>query len=108
MRARWARLECRILGVLFVAAGIVALILGDEANRYHHLLHLGTGLVALYVGFGRPPGTARMFCRIFGVAYLVLGVLGLLLGHIEVGPLHLAFGDHMFHVVLGAVVLTGG
>jgi len=108
MRARWARLACRIVGVLFVAAGLVTAVLGDEADRYHNLLHLGTGLVALWIGFGRPVETARMFCRIFGVAYLALGVLGLLLGHIEVGSLHLAFGDHMFHVVLGAVILTGG
>ncbi|WP_326949199.1 DUF4383 domain-containing protein [Amycolatopsis sp. NBC_01307] len=106
--ARWA---CRILGVLFVATGPIVVFSADTPSRWHTLLHFVTGLVALYAGFR---GGAKVFCLVFGGGYLVFGALGLVLGDPaadrmwHVGPLHLMTGDHLFHVVLGAVVLAAG
>ncbi|WP_328454032.1 DUF4383 domain-containing protein [Amycolatopsis sp. NBC_00438] len=106
--ARWA---CRILGVLFVATSPIAVFSGDTASRWHTLLHFVTGLVALYAGFR---GGAKLFCLVFGAGYLTFGALGLALGDPaadrgwHVGPLHLMTGDHLFHVVLGTVVLAAG
>lgn len=114
MTTRFAKLECRILGVSFTAIGLVTLAFGDETNRYHNLLHFVTGLIALFFGFFGSPLTASSFCRVFGGAYLAFGILGILVGDPtmdrlwHVGPLHLALGDHIFHIVLGAVIMAGG
>jgi len=109
-----ARTVCRILGVIFVAMGLVAFAFGDTADTYHNLLHFVSGLVALYFGFAGSKVAAKRFCVIFGTGYLAFGALGLLLGDPTMdqlwhaGPLHLALGDHIFHVVLGTIILTGG
>ena len=48
----------------------------------------------------------------FGVFYLSLGVLGVIVGNAavdrmwHVGPLHLTTGDHLFHIVLGSIFLV--
>jgi hypothetical protein len=109
-----ARTICRILGVLFVIAGVIVIFRGEPGDQYHNLLHLGTGLVALAIGFGGSIAAASQFCVWFGVGYLTLGVLGMVVGDPlagrlwHVGPLHLDSGDHGFHLVLGTIQLVGG
>ncbi|MFS8104172.1 DUF4383 domain-containing protein [Lentzea alba] len=96
---------CRVLGVLFTAAGIVTFVAGDSADFAHNTVHLVSGLAALGFGF---TGWARTFAVAFGGAYLALGGVGLVLGELHVGPLHLLTGDHLFHVVLGSTVFLAG
>jgi hypothetical protein len=96
---------CRVLGVLFTAAGVVTFVAGDSADFAHNTVHLVSGLAALGFGFTRQ---ARNFAVAFGGAYLTLGVIGLMVGELHVGPLHLMTGDHVFHMVLGSVVLLAG
>jgi hypothetical protein len=109
-----AKTASRILGVVFVVAGLATFVFGDAADTYHNLLHLVSGLVALYFGFASSKVAAKWFCVMFGAGYLAFGVLGLLVGDPamdrmwHVGPLHLALGDHIFHVVLGTVILAAG
>lgn len=96
---------CRVLGMLFTAAGVVTFMAGDSADFAHNTVHLVSGLAAL--GFGFTP-KARAFAVAFGGAYLTLGAVGLAAEELHVGPLHLMTGDHVFHVVLGSVVLLAG
>ncbi|MEV6243253.1 DUF4383 domain-containing protein [Lentzea sp. NPDC051838] len=96
---------CRVLGVLFVVAGVVTFVAGDSADFAHNTVHLVSGLAALGFGFTR---WARTFAVVFGGAYLTLGLAGLALGELHIGSLHLMTGDHVFHVVLGSVVLLAG
>jgi hypothetical protein len=102
MIAAWT---CRVLGVLFTVAGVVTFVAGDSADFAHNTIHLVSGLAALGFGF---TAWARTFAVVFGGAYLALGVAGLVLGELDAGPLHLMTGDHVFHVVLGSVVLLAG
>ena len=112
--ANIARYLCRTLGVIFVATAPMVFLSAEASMRYHTALHVLTGLVALYVGFWRTPNAARLYCLLFGGGYLAFGALGILLGDPaddrmwQVGPLQLMLGDHIFHVVLGAVVLLAG
>lgn len=46
-----AKIVCKILGVLFFVIGIVGFVIGEDAHRYHALVHLATGLIALYFGY---------------------------------------------------------
>jgi hypothetical protein len=112
--AKTARYLCRILGVLFVATGPMVFFSADAPTRWHTLLHVVTGLIALWAGLRGTPGAARVYCLAFGGGYLLFGALGLLLGDSanehqwHVGPLRLMTGDHLFHVALGTVVLLAG
>jgi hypothetical protein len=104
----------KILGVLYFVAGLAGLVLGDDADRYHNLLHLVTGLTALYFGFAASLSEAKSFCLAFGVAYLAFGILGIALGNPamdrmwDLGLMSLERGDHVHHMVLGTIILAGG
>jgi len=105
---------CWVLGVLFVVAGVMTVVFGEPGDQHHNLLHLATGLVAVIAAVSRDRVTARIFCVVFGAGYLAFGVLGYLLGDPQsnrlwhVGVLHLAQAEHLFHIVLGGVVLAAG
>lgn len=111
---RLATLTCWVVGALFVVTGVLTAVFGEPADQHHNLLHLATGLVALVSGVSRDRLAARTFCVAFGSGYLAFGALGYLLGdpqadHLwNVGLLHLAAAEHVFHLVLGGVVLAAG
>ena len=115
-RQNWLAL-CFRLGIRpEAAADHFDLITSQYAERedgYHNLVHIVSGIIALYFGFAGSLSGAKAFCLLFGVVYLGLGFLGWFLGigleHTwHVGPLHLARVDHGIHVLLGVVFLAGG
>jgi Domain of unknown function (DUF4383) len=109
-----AKIVARVIGALYVVAGLAGLVVGDDTDRYHNLLHLVTGLIALYVGFVASLSAAKVFCLAFGVAYLAFGILGITIGNPEtdrlwdLGLISVSMGDHVHHTVLGAIMLAGG
>ena len=74
----------------------------------HNLLHILTGVIALYFGFGGSLSGAKGFCIIFGLVYLLLGILGLAMGELHIGPLMFGKVDHGIHLIVGAIFLAGG
>ena len=108
---------CKLLGVVFVLVGIVGFfnehLLGAHLDRYHNLVHIVSGIIALYFGFAGSLSGAKRFCLLFGFVYLALGVLGWFVGTgpehmLGVGPLRLGRVDHGIHVLLGVIFLAGG
>ena len=71
------------------------------------------GTLALGASF-LGPAVAKRFCIGSGVFYLALALLGLLIGNPSMnrgwylGPMLLHTGDHIFHLVLGSVLLFIG
>lgn len=108
-----AKVALRVFGGLFVLMGVLVLVGGARVNPYHNLMHLMWGVLAVSASFA---GTrmAKYFCLGSGAFFLSLGLLGIAFGnpadHMAwyVGPLHLQTGDHIFHMILGAVVLSLG
>ena len=113
-----AKTICKLLGVVFVLVGICGFLmphlLGAHLSPAHNLVHLVSGAIALYFGFAGSAGAARGFCLLFGIVYLLLGVVGWFMG---TGPDHmfnvgslLMLGkmDHIIHIVLGVIFLAGG
>jgi hypothetical protein len=106
-----AQAVCKIAGLLFVIIGVIVLVRGGAVDTYHNLLHLGTGVVALVFGFAGSAAGSRRFCGVFGTSYIALGVLGVIAGNaaanrmLNVGPMHLTMGDHLFHIVLGSILV---
>ena len=112
-----AKTVCKILGVVFVLVGVCGFaapgLLGAHLSPAHNLVHIVSGIIALYFGFAGSLSGAKTFSLVFGVVYLALGILGLALGTGEermwmVGPLHFGKSDHGIHVLLGIIFLAGG
>ena len=112
-----AKTVCKILGVVFLLVGVCGFVaptlLGAHLTPPHNLVHIVSGVIALYFGFAGSLSGARGFCLVFGIVYLALGLFGLLLGvgpmrMWHIGPLDLGTADHGIHLVLGAIFLAGG
>jgi hypothetical protein len=130
-----AKTLCRILGIVFILVGIIGFLapglLGMHLSLAHNLVHIISGALALYFGYAGTLSGARLFCMVFGVVYLLLGVVGFLAGGsaahnvagvpaghhgatdsslwaVLPGTLELASMDHIVHILLGLVFLVGG
>ena len=116
-----AKTVCKILGVVFLLVGLLGFTtilapLGAHttpAYPAHNLVHIISGVVALYFGFAGTLAGARGFALVFGIVYLALGIFGMLLGTDpgkiwHIGPLMLGTADHGIHLILGAIFLAGG
>jgi len=125
-----AKLVCKILGVVFLLVGVAGFaapgLLGTHLSLAHNAVHIISGAIALYFGFAGSPSAARGFCLVFGAVYLLLGIVGFVLGHpgtstiagmimedskmwkVIPGTLELGKMDHIVHCLLGVVFLVGG
>ncbi len=126
-----AKTIATVLGVAFILVGLIGFImpgfLGTHLSLAHNLVHIISGAIALYFGRAATLSAARLFCLVFGVVYLLLGVVGFLLGgdqqhtiagithgtdsrllQVIPGQLELATMDHVVHILLGIVFLIGG
>ncbi|HKP73477.1 MAG TPA: DUF4383 domain-containing protein [Pyrinomonadaceae bacterium] len=113
-----AKKICTILGIVFLLVGVLGFVspnlLGAHLNTPHNLVHIISGAIALYLGLAGSLSAARLFCIIFGIVYLLLGIVGFLLGTgadrmFNVGDiLHLGTPDHIIHILLGVLFLIGG
>ena len=112
-----AKTVCKILGVVFLLVGVAGFaapnLLGAHLVPVHNVIHIVSGAIALYLGFAGTLPAAKIFCLVFGVVYLALGIFGFVLGTGAdlmwmVGPLHFGRVDHGIHALLGVVFLAGG
>ena len=108
-----AKVACRIFGGLFVFMGVLAIITGTSIDKYHNLMQLVWGALALAASF-MGPKIAERYCIGSGIFYLALALLGLLMGNPSmnrawsIGPMLLHTGDHIYHFVLGGIFLGMG
>ena len=128
-----AKTVATILGVVFLIVGLAGFVargtfdmLGVHLSTAHNLVHIISGIIALYFGLAGTLAAARLFDIIFGIVYGLLGIAGFLLGHVvsrssipDMMPSHhmltlypgvLEFGsrDHALHILLGIIFLLGG
>lgn len=112
-----AKTVCKILGVVFLLVGVLGFVkpdlLGAHLNAAHNVVHLASGAIALYLGFAGSLSGAKIFCLVFGVVYLGLGLLGMAMGTgpdriWNLSPLVLGQADHGIHLLFGVVFLAGG
>jgi hypothetical protein len=107
------RIWLALLGVTLALVAILGLI-DPVADLLHKMkLHIEGGedflhwvLAALTLGlaFGvRDDALLTTLTTIYGIVYLVVGIFGFFVE--EIGPWHVAVGDNILHVALGAVTL---
>lgn len=110
----------RIIGVVFVVAGIAGYIpnplVGEDGlfvtNTAHNVVHLATAVLFFVVAVFGDRAAAR-WMQIFGVVYLLVGVVGLfaLGGSTEtmlLGLVHINQPDNFLHLGLGAGIAAAG
>ncbi len=111
-----AKTVAKIMGLVLLLVGVLGFthildFLGAHIGpgyAAHNLVHIVTGVIALYFGFAGSLSGAKGFCIIFGLVYLLLGILGLAMGELHIGPLMLGKVDHGIHLIVGAIFLAGG
>lgn len=124
-----AKTICKLLGVVFLIVGVAGFVapnlLGTHLSMAHNLVHIISGIVALYFGFAATLSAARGFALAFGAVYLLLGIVGFIMGSpgsstianmtmedgrlwkVIPGTLELGTADHAVHILLGIVFLAG-
>ena len=100
-----------IVGVLGFVPGITTNghLLGIfDVNTLHNLVHLISGLAALYLA-SKGEAQAQMFFKVFGVVYGLVAVLGFFGGDAPVlGLISNNTADTWLHVVIAVVALWLG
>jgi len=120
---------CLVLGVVLALVGIVGFFMptmfGMHLSLAHNLVHLVSGVVAIYFS-RRTELLCKRFCQVFGVVYGLLGLIGFFFGpgtfrmagmqgmsdghllKLLPGTLELGTPDHVVHVILGVVFCIFG
>lgn len=107
-----------LFGILFLIAGILGFIPmyspNDQLigyfliNPLHNLIHIITGIIALWVGFSSAHAS-KIFFKIFGVMYVVVALLGLYYGDQPIfGLIANNMPDVGLHFVVGIIALILG
>jgi Domain of unknown function (DUF4383) len=108
---------CKILGVVLALVGIAGFLkpdlLGLHLTTVHNIVHLLTAAIALYVGFMGTYSAARTFNQVFGVIYLLLGILGFIAPGLVASVIqsHATGGlvmDNVVHLLIGLVCAVVG
>ena len=111
------RIVALVIGIVFLIIGILGLIfdttsgmiLGLQVDLVHNLFHLVTGILGIAAAY---TGQSRLFNQVFGVIYLLLGILGLFpglyFGHRLLGIMHVNGADNVLHLVVGIVAVLAG
>ena len=107
----------KLFGIVFVLIGVLGfvpplapggLLLGVfEVNALHNIVHLLTGLVALWAACSADKAT--LYFKVFGVVYLLVTILGFMTGSaLAVGLVPVNMADNLLHVVIAVVALYAG
>ncbi len=117
-----AKTVALLIGLVFLAVGLLGFIdnpiVGDSENvifhadKVHNLVHIVSGALFILVALASP-SSARVFLILFGVVYLVIGIIGFAAIGGEgmtriLGFLHVNGADNYLHIGLGVVILLLG
>jgi hypothetical protein len=115
-----------VVGLFFILFGFIGIInpsvLGMHLGLLHNLIHLMTGALSLWFGFGDSIKSNELFCLVMGVFYSFLGLIGFMFGGpgypamgrmeadeklLRIIPEVLEYGraDHSFHLMVGLMFL---
>lgn len=110
-----------IIGLAFLAVGALGFVpnplIGEHnaifhTDTIHNMVHIVSGILFVLVALAMPPN-AGMFCKVFGVVYLLIGIVGFIkygtdgMGKLF-GFLHVNGADNFLHVGLGIVIFLAG
>jgi len=129
-----ANQTCWYMGAAILATGIVGFVVPGlfmlHLNPVHNLILIASGAISIWVGLTAVNFNAKRFCQWFGAAYILFGLAGFAFGHralsltrptttglaeessflwqLVPGRFELGTGDHVLHLIIGAVFLISG
>lgn len=110
------------IGIIFIVVGLLGFIdnpiIGSSdkamfhADTVHNLVHIISGLLFVLIAMAAPASASTVMV-IFGVVYLLIGIVGLTSvgadGMAKVlGFLHVNAADNYLHIALGIVIALAG
>ncbi len=102
-----------LLGVVFVVMGLLGFVndpvLGVfEVDILHNVIHILSGVLAL-AAVGMGVDMMRLYAKVFGVIYGLVGLVGFVMpGDMILGLFEANLADDLLHVALAAVFLYVG
>ncbi len=117
-----AKTAALVIGIAFLAVGLLGFIdnpiIGESdqaifyTDTFHNFVHIASGALFVIIALVAP-AYARIGLIIFGIVYLLLGVLGFFsIGSdgmtMLLGVLHVNGADNYLHIGLGVVILLAG
>lgn len=104
-----AKLYCQITGPVLLLVGVLGIVNFGIAGLLsinepaEIALHLVLGALASYAGFsaGGYGRFALLYAKVFGIVYILLGLVGFILPDVIPGLIHLDLGCNVVHLVLG-------
>jgi hypothetical protein len=106
-----AKTFAMLLGAVLLLVGILGYVLNPTGglllgifavNGPHNAIHVLSGIAGLAAAF---MGWSRLFCQLFGVIYLLVGLLGLVAtdgSGMLLGLIHNNTADTFLHLAIGA------
>lgn len=111
-----------LIGVVFIAVGLLGFIVNPiigtspdaifHADATHNYVHIVSGALFILVTL-MSPRSAAGFMKLFGVVYLLIGILGFIntgsegMGKV-LGFLHVNGADNYLHIGLGLLIFIAG
>jgi hypothetical protein len=107
-----------LFGVVFLVVGVLGFVLTGTSqdmsmllglfpvNLVHNCVHVLFGIWGLVAA--RSISGATAYCKIGGVIYILLGILGFVVADPAFGLVPLGGNDRWLHLVLGAVLAYAG
>ena len=109
------RVYAQVLGVVLILTGVLGLVLGERLllgilniDILEDLVHILTGGLLAYVGFGRTGlALARTLVLALGIIYLVVGLLGFVVPTLfGLLPDGYTVFDNLLHLALGLLSIA--
>jgi hypothetical protein len=117
-----ARTAALAFGIIFIVVGLLGFIdnpiVGSSekaifhADTVHNMVHIISGLLFVLVAMAAPASASTVMI-IFGVVYLLIGILGITSVGEDgmaklLGFLHVNAADNYLHIALGIVIALAG
>jgi hypothetical protein len=117
-----ARTAALAIGIIFIVVGLLGFIdnpiVGSSekaifhADTVHNMVHIISGLLFVLVAMAAPASASTVMI-IFGIVYLLIGILGMTSVGEDgmanlLGFLHVNAADNYLHIALGIVIALAG
>lgn len=110
-----AKTYATAVGVILLVLGLLGFAMGSREimglhfNTMHNTIHLVTGLLGVWAGFGKSASSPRLFAQLFGVMYTLVAIMGFAHSPAGIGEmLMLTPLYNVIHLVVGLLGLATG
>ncbi len=101
-----------VLGVVLTLVGLLGFVNNPviglfPVNPLHNIVHILTGVLAIVFAL-QSDAAARMYSKVLGLVYILVGILGLVAADLMMSLLAINPTDNILHFLLGVVFLILG